>query len=334
MMGMRTRIGLTPVVLAGGWGLAQAVGPGALATVASGDLAALQFAHTDAAALQFAHTDAAALDTGGNKDSQASMDSEAYYAANKIALSRFVIPHAKLGNTGGWVGFDSYVPTGRMIIVDRAPYYREWTLSAKRGIAAKDESAPCQSREGLNITTEVGISTSVAEANAAKFLHFFGVNNPAGDRSDPQVIFASVYYGRSLAQVMDTIGRGLVHTAICREIGARTFDVVTAEANAIMDKVQAGAAKFFAERGITLEYVGWAGTWTFDVDVQRAVNDAYSGAKVGPVLPQLQAKALVDALEGWDHKLPATVNLSWWPANLGSALGALLKPGQEGQGAN
>lgn len=195
-------------------------------------------------------------DTGANKDNQVSMDSEAYYQANKIAFTRFVIPHAKLANTGGWVGFDSYVPAGRMIIVDRAPYYREWTMSAHRGTSAKDESAPCQTREGINITTEVGISTAVAEANSAKFLHFFGVNNPAGDRSDPQVIFTSVYSGPSLAQVMDGIGRGLVHTAICHEIASRSFDDANANANQIMEAVQKEAGKFLGERGITLEIHG------------------------------------------------------------------------------
>ena len=116
-----------------------------------------------------------------------------------------------------------------------------------------------------------------------------------------------------------------MHTAVCREIGSRSFDAANADANAIMDKVQADAAKFLGERGITLEYIGWAGTWTFDPDVQRAVNDAYSGAKIAPVLAQLQAKAAVDALEQWDHRLPTAVTLSWWPSSLGEAIGGLFR---------
>ncbi len=392
-MNTTSKLALTALVLTAAWFGGGLIGSGSVRTIASADLAGLQFAHTDAAALAYAAgtsamnrlpwwLDLAALaavaviwiglaarrkpgpaaailvliaatattparayfstadkteavsimpnesafwipETGGNKDSQVSMDSESYYQANKIALTRFVIPHAKLTNTGGWIGFDSYVPTGRMIIVDRAPYYREWTMSDKRGTSAKDESAPCQTKEGINITTEIGISTSVAEANSAKFLHFFGVNNPVGDRSDPQVIFASVYYGRSLAQVMDTIGRGLIHTAVCREIGSRGFDEANAAANEIMDKVSKETGKFLADRGITLEYMGWAGTWTFDQDIQRAVNDAYTGVKIAPVLPQLQAKAMVDALEAWDHHLPNSVSL-WSPA-VADVLGSLTK---------
>lgn len=55
---------------------------------------------------------------------------------------------------------------------------------------------------------------------------------------------------------------------------------------------------------------GRAGTRTFDEDVQQAVHDAHTGAEIGPVWPQLQAKAMIDALEAWDKKPPASVNLS------------------------
>jgi hypothetical protein len=56
---------------------------------------------------------------------------------------------------------------------------------------------------GLDITVGIAIGASVYEENAAKFLFRFGVNPPVGDRTDPNVIFTSVYYGKSLAQVID-----------------------------------------------------------------------------------------------------------------------------------
>ena len=266
-------------------------------------------------------------ETGNSVASQSNTDSEQYYAANKVQARRFVIPHAKLQNTGGWYGFDAYVPTGRLIVVDRSPYYREWTKSSNRGSSTADQSIPCQTQEGINVGTEVGISASVTEQAAPKFLATFGVNNPAGDRGDPKVIFTSVYYGRSLTQVMDTIGRGFVHTLVCREIGARTFDKANQDINQIMQSVQTETTKFLADRGVTLEYIGWAGTWTYDGDVQRAINDRYSGEHVGPVLSQLQAKATVDAIENWDHRLPGWVSLSQFPgANLGDAVASFLRP--------
>ena len=81
--------------------------------------------------------------------------------------------------------------------------------------------------------------------------------------------------------------------------------------------------KFLSDRGITVDYIGWAGTWTFDPDVQRAVNDRYTGEKVAPVLSTLQAKAAVDALEGLDHRLPVSLTLLSLPPGLVELLGNL-----------
>jgi hypothetical protein len=111
-------------------------------------------------------------DSGANRDTQTNLDSEAYLAANKIALKRFVIPHAIFRDSGGvnWFDRDYYVPTGRLIIVDRAPYNREWVKDSGRGTSSRDESFPCQTKDGLNITAEVSIAASVADENSPQFL--------------------------------------------------------------------------------------------------------------------------------------------------------------------
>jgi len=235
-------------------------------------------------------------DVGANKDTQAKFGSTEYLEANKVAAKRFTIPHGKFSGSGLWS--DYYVPTGRLIIVDRTPYMREWTATKDRGTSSTNQAFPCQSSEGLNITVEVGIATSVSEENAARFLYWFGTNPPQGDRRDPQVVFTSVYYGRSLAQVMDSVGRGRVQSIVCHEIGARTFDKANAELNAIMDVVQKNTTDFLASRGITVDYIGWAGTFNFDADVQKAVNDKYVATTLAPSLPTLQALADVKVKEG------------------------------------
>lgn len=269
-------------------------------------------------------------DTGANKDSQVNFDSEDYLRSNKIAAKRFVIPHAKLSNSGGMWGWDSYVPTGRLIIVDRSPYSREWVAPAVRGTSARDESIPCQSKEGLNITVGVSIGASVAEASSPRYLYHFGVVAPQGSRSDPQVIFASVYYARRLSDVMDDIGRKKVQTLVCRQIAARAFDAANAEANQIMDAVQKEATDYFATLGITLDFVGWADTFTFDPLVQKAINDRYIAATVGPSLPVLEAQADIKVKEGLgaglqSHGLPATL-LSMGANWLDSLLGKPAAP--------
>jgi hypothetical protein len=240
-------------------------------------------------------------DVGANKDNQAQFDTEAYFQERKVAVKRFVVPHQKLtgsGGTGFMSGWDFYVPTGRLIIVDRTPYSREWVGSHERGTSARDESFPCQSKEGLNISVGASIGASVLEANAAKYLYRFGVVAPKGGRGDPQVIFASVYYGRSLAEVMDDVGRKKVQTLVCDEIASRGFDKVNEDAVTIIDSVRKKTTDYFATVGITLDFIGWADTFTFDPVIQKAVNDRYAAEKLKDVLPVLQAINQLKVQEG------------------------------------
>ncbi|MGO9569158.1 MAG: hypothetical protein ACLP5H_16615 [Desulfomonilaceae bacterium] len=277
-------------------------------------------------------------DVGANKDSQAQFGSEEYLKANKIAAKRFIVPHAKFSGSGLWNDF--YVPTGRLIIVDRTPYNREWVKAAHRGTSPKDECFPCQSSEGLNITVEISIASSVLEENAARYLYYFGVKPPKGDRTKPDVIFASVFYGRTLTEIMDTVGRGKVQALICKEFTTRTLDQANAEAAKIMETVEKGATAFFASRGITLDYIGWAGTFSFDQPVQDAINRRYIAGQdvevaktLAPHTSTIQALAAAEALRTFasksDGKLPTTVSLWWLPSSLSEFLGGLFKPGPE-----
>jgi hypothetical protein len=237
-------------------------------------------------------------DVGANKDSQAQLESESYLNANKLAVKRFIIPHQKLGNSGGYMGWDYYVPTGRLIILDRTPFSREWVDAEDRGTSKIKEGFPCQSKEGLNIVAGVSIGTSVLEKEAAKFLYRFGVTTPKGDRTSGEVIFTSVYYGRSLREVMDDVGRKKVQTLVCGEIGKRTFDVVNAESEQIMAEVEKQAREYFAAVGVTLDFIGWGDTFEFDKDVQKVVNDHYAAQKLAEAVPVLQAIMNLKVQEG------------------------------------
>jgi hypothetical protein len=273
-------------------------------------------------------------DAGANKDNQAQFDSEAYLQANKIAVKRFIVPHTKLQGSGGF--FDFYVPAGRLIIVDRTPFSREWVESHDRGTSVRNESFPCQSKEGLNIAVGVSIGAAVLEANAAKYLYRFGVLPPAGDRTDPKVIFNSVFFSRRLSDVMDDVGRKKVQTLVCNEIAGRSFDKANEEANQIMEAVGKAATDYFASVGITLDFIGWADTFTFDPVVQDAVNRRYIAsqdqaiaAELAPYATTIQALAAADALRSFGHKsdgrLPATI--VGLPTDLGTLLGTLLRSG-------
>jgi hypothetical protein len=264
-------------------------------------------------------------DVGANKDTQSAFGSEAYLNENKIAAKRFQIPHARLPGSSYWANY--YVPTGRLIIIDRTPYNREWVAASNRGTSTKDESFPCQSAEGLDVTVGISISAFVTEENAAKFLYWFGVNPPQGDRSQPEVIFTSVFYGKSLHQVMDSVGRGKVQALVCGEIAARPLDNVNLEATKIMDVIQQKVTDYLASRGITLDYIGWADTFTFDAKVQDAINRQFVSTKESDIAKRLsdststvQALATAEATRTiankWNGATPSSVSLWWLPNGL------------------
>jgi hypothetical protein len=274
-------------------------------------------------------------DVGANRDNQSSFGSEAYLLQNKIAAKRFEIPHAKLAGSAFWA--DYFVPTGRLIIVDRSPFNREWVAQSSRGTSAKDESFPCQSKEGLNISVGIAVGASVFEENAAKFLYRFGVKPPQGDRTKPEVIFTSVFYGRSLAEVMDGPVRSKVQSLVCNEFTKRTFDEGNSQALAIMQAIEAATNDYLKGVGISLDYVGWADTFTFDHSVQDAVNRRYVASQdvkiaetMAPHVQTLQGLSNAEATRTiagkWDGKAPSTVSLWWLPSGLDNFLSRVLNP--------
>lgn len=276
-------------------------------------------------------------DVGDNKSSQASFGSEAYLNDRKIAAKRFEIPHTKLSNSGLWSNY--YVPAGRLIVVDRAPVSREWVKQPHRGTSTGDQSFPCQSSEGLDVTVGVAIGASVFEQNAARFLFRFGVNPPAGDRNDPNVVFTSVYQGKSLAQVMDGPVRSRVQALVCDEVSARTLDANNKDAAKIMETIQKKVADYMADVGITLDFIGWADTFSFDHDVQAALNRRYVASQdievaktMAPHTATLQALATAEATRTvagkWNGAVPTSVSLWWLPSSIGDWFTKAMAPGK------
>jgi hypothetical protein len=168
-------------------------------------------------------------------------------------------------------------------------------------------------------------------------LYRFGLLPPQSDRSSGEVIFTSVYYSRRLADAMDDVGLKKVQTLVCNEITSRSFDKANEEAVQIMEKVKSEATAYFASVGITLDFIGWADTFTFDPEVQNAVDRRYIASQdqaiaqaLQPYAEVIQALAAAQALRSFgeksDGKLPATI--VGLPPGVGGLLGSLLKSGQ------
>ncbi len=257
-------------------------------------------------------------DNGDTLANQAQTPDIDFYNAHKVPGKVFFVQHVRLSPPGiNLFGMgDYFVPAEHIIIVNRDPYHRDWTGASNTGTSAADQSIKCQTQEGLNVTAEVSITAHIEPADAATYLYNFGVmqpvlgthsNNPA-DPNDPDNIFASVFYARPLTEVMDSIGRGLAEVAVCKSIGTRTLDQANHDYAAIADEANKAAQSYLKARGISVDYLGWAGTFSFDNDVQQAINQKYRAAAIQPWLGTLQAEAQILALEQkWNGALPASL---------------------------
>ena len=208
-------------------------------------------------------------ETGDTKTSQAQFGSERYLAESKVAAKRVQIPHTKLPNTGTLS--DYYVPAARLIVVDRTPVSREWTSTASRGTSATDQGFRFETADSIGLSTSIVISAFVKEEDAAKFLYWFGTK-PAAQDSD-EARFASVLYGRSLAEVVDGNVHRTVQAVLAREFGRRSTDEALHQKAEIMTAVEKVVIDQFAPMGVTVTTLGFADELSFANPAIRAAID-------------------------------------------------------------
>jgi len=279
-------------------------------------------------------------DQGNTQANQQQTDDASFYNSHTVPGKIFIVPHSIFQNSGGVHAWDAdyYVPDGRLILVDRTPVSREWTSAEGTGTSTQNQGFECQSNDGLTIKTAMTAIVSIQPQDAATYLYYFGTDpivpnpndsymsaNPNADPSnDPNVIFSSVYHARALAEVMDTTGHSLVEAAVCEAIGANDLQTDNKDYNAIMTQVQKTATDYLQQRGITVDVMGWAGTFTFDPDVQKAINNLFIAQTVQPVLPALQASAGITAIQSWDGHLPASLTLLGQDQSMGGLLTGLI----------
>lgn len=102
---------------------------------------------------------------------------------------------------------------------------------------------------------------------------------------------------------MDDVGRKKIQTLICNEIGKRTFDKANLEMIAMMDDITKTAKTYFESVGITLNFIGWADTFSFDNEIQHAVNQNWIAGKLLSSIDVLQAITQLKVQEGLGHGL-------------------------------
>jgi hypothetical protein len=264
-------------------------------------------------------------DEGNTQAGQQQIDDASFYNTHTVPGKIFLVPH-HVFDEPGFFSQDYYVPTGHLILVDRTPVSREWTASTSTGTSSGDESFTCQSNDGLNVK-QIGVSISafIQPQDAATYLYYYGTApvkpnpddaymqaNAASDPqgvNDPAVIFASELHATPLDDVMDTKIHSLVGIEICNQIGSGSLNQDNANYVPMMATIAKQVSTYLQTRGITLDYIGWDGTWTFDGDVQQAENNVYVAEETKPYLDVLMRSAEITAIQKWNGSLPNAMTL-------------------------
>ena len=221
--------------------------------------------------------------TGANKAGQGKFMSIDYLQANKVATKRIQIPHVLMHMPG--LEWDMYIPSAKLIIVDRTPYQREWTNNTKTGTSAKVEGFKFESNESIGMSTSLMAAAAVTEEDVAKFLYWFGVKNVT-KTDDP---YPSVAYGYSLYDVMDSYVRGMVQTVLAREMGALPVSDIIKTKKKIILTVFNEVKTAFEKEGITIKYIGYADQLNFDdAEIQKMINNVFIAKMNAERVPYLQ----------------------------------------------
>ena len=205
------------------------------------------------------HQTAFLIPLEGKTSDQSAFMSEEYLENAQIATKRIKIDK-RWNQTGrrGWQG--DWIPTQKVILVDRLPITREWTESASNGTSSHNEGIMAESRESISFMVRMNISAQVDEVDASKFLYR--------------------YNSKSLAQIMDTEIRAKVESKFVEESSKRLLSDIHTQKEEMMTEVRNSVIPYFKERGINITVIGLKGDVTYpNKEIQKSIDDKFKTAQ-------------------------------------------------------
>ena len=187
----------------------------------------------------------------GTEDGQAKFKSAEYLESKKVAAKRVYTP--TIWHQTGHVRIrGEWIPTVKVVVVDRAPETREWTGEAEDGDKTKQD-IDVESKESIGFGIGITCTASVPEELASTFLYW--------------------YSGKTLAHVMDNNVRSYIQDILTREFGRRELSECQSERKAIFELMDSTTYNFFIERGIRIDNLGAAGEFHYlNPEIQTAIN--------------------------------------------------------------
>lgn len=195
----------------------------------------------------------------GQISNQKEFMSEQFLQDSKIATKQIEIPHRWL-QQGGWPSNGRYIPSMKLILVERKPETREWTESQNTGTSVKNEGITAESKESIGFMARMNCSAQIDEGNAVRFLYR--------------------YNNKGLSDVMDTEVRAIIESKFVEECAKLNLDQILVRKQEIMQTVRDNVVPYFKERGITISVIGMKGELTYlNPDIQKSIDAKFESAQ-------------------------------------------------------
>lgn len=266
----------------------------------------------------------------GDTAGQAKFESVDFLKEHKVLAKRIVLPVRERSTGRMWWDYE-YLPTVRVIKVDRQLITREWTKSGSTGTSNKDEALSVASRDSINFHVGVNLTAFITEEDAPTYLYWHGQ--------------------KSLPEVVDTNVRGYLQGIMADEFGKLKLEECKEQKAAIFKKANDETIEKFKKVGITISYVGSAQGFSYDDEgIQKKINETQTAemavqvasknaleqveinkkvvsqaianrqaaeefakakeaqqAKIALDIQMVQAKAMETAAGRWDGKMPTSI---------------------------
>lgn len=194
-------------------------------------------------------------------DGAVKYDSAEALDKKKVAARRVQIDR-RWNKTGRMWNSGEYIPTVRVIKVDRAPVTREWTAETASGTVKKDQGIWVESQDSIGFSTGFNCTAYVKEADASTFLYFYPSETTDGESR--------------LAQVMDDEIRNKIQEVAADFSAGYDLDDLREQKQAMIAKVRDEVIPFFKDRGITVTTIGMFGGLAYENEkIQNSIDEVF-----------------------------------------------------------
>jgi hypothetical protein len=188
---------------------------------------------------------------------QTKFNSIDYLNQKKVAAKRIMIDKVKrnIGYSWQWWAIE-WIPSVRVITVDRSLVTREWTDSTDTGTTTANQGIPVNTKDNIGLTIGLTVTVSIDEDDASTYLYYHGE--------------------RTLADVCDQNIRSYAVAELNRQVSSMNLVDFQQNQAQIYAQLFKDAAATFKDKGITIQYLGNAEGWHFkDPTIQASINKSF-----------------------------------------------------------